>query len=87
MLPILIIIGAVSIFVLVLFAIVVAGIRQEPPGDELAMQAPSLIAAMARRLLGVYVRKPDFLPISDEQCSETHPSVCESVCRTKGGSS
>jgi hypothetical protein len=53
------IVGAVMAFVLVLLVIVVVGSRQEPPEDELAEQAPSLVAALVRRLLGVYVRKPD----------------------------
>jgi hypothetical protein len=38
-------------------AIVVAGIRHEPA--ELSSRPPSLGAALVRRLLGVYVRRPD----------------------------
>jgi hypothetical protein len=84
MLPILaLIICAMTMFVLVLLVIVVVGIRREPPEEELAMQAPSLIAALVRRLLGVYVRKPGLLPIPSEQCSETRPSACASACRAE----
>jgi hypothetical protein len=59
-------VGAVMVLVLILLAVVVVGIRQEPPTDELTRQAPSLIAALVRRLLGVYVRKPDQSLIPDE---------------------
>ena len=52
-------VGVVMVLVLVLLAIVVIGMRQEPPTDELNMQAPSLFAALVRRMVGVYVRKPD----------------------------
>ena len=45
--------------VLVVLAVVVVGTRQEPSAHELTRQAPSLIARLVRRLLGVYVRRPD----------------------------
>ena len=61
-------VGAVVVIVLVLLAVVVIGIRQEPPADELNRQPPSLVAAWIRRVLGVYVRKPD--PRFDERHSE-----------------
>lgn len=41
-----------------LFVAVVVGIRQEPSDQELTSRASALIAAITRRLLGVYVRKP-----------------------------
>ena len=47
--------------VLVVLAVVVAGIRQEPPGQELTRQPPRRTARLTRRLLGVYVRRPDHL--------------------------
>ena len=59
MLTILVLIGSVTILGLLLFVIVVIGIRQEPPTEELTEQAPSLIATFVRRFLGVYVCKPD----------------------------
>jgi hypothetical protein len=51
---------AVAVFalVLVLLAVVVVATRQEPRGTELNNVAPSPIATMVRRLLGVYVRRP-----------------------------
>ena len=59
MLTILILIGSVTVLFALLLAIVVIGVRHEPQTEELSEQAPSLIAAFVRRLLGVYVRKPD----------------------------
>ena len=50
---------AVGGLVLILLAVVVAGIRHEPPAAELSSRPPGVISAMARRLIGVYVRKPD----------------------------
>jgi Flp pilus assembly protein TadB len=50
--------GAVMVLVLIMLAVVVVGIRQEPRTEELTKQAPNLIAALVRRLLGVNVRRP-----------------------------
>jgi hypothetical protein len=50
---------AIGALVLILLAIVVVGIRREPPTTELNSRAPSLISAITRRLLGVSVRRPD----------------------------
>ncbi len=50
---------AVSGLVLILLAVVVASIRREPSAAELSSRPPSLISAITRRLIGVYVRKPD----------------------------
>jgi hypothetical protein len=50
--------------VLILLAVVVVAIRQEPRDTEMSNVAPSLIAVMVRRLLGVYVRRPT--PPSDD---------------------
>jgi len=44
--------------VLVVLVVVVVGIRQEP-SQELTRQAPRLIAGFTRRLLRLYVRRPD----------------------------
>jgi hypothetical protein len=49
---------AVVALVLILLAIVVVAIRQEPRDAEMSHVAPSLIAVMVRRLLGVYLRRP-----------------------------
>ena len=53
------VVGVVMVLVLVLLAVVVAGIKQEPPAEELTSQPPNAITAWVRRVLGVYVRKPD----------------------------
>ena len=58
-------VGDVMVLVLVLLVLVVIGMRQEVPNEELSMQAPSLFAASIRRMVGVYVRKPD--PSLDER--------------------
>ena len=54
---IMIIIAAVAL-VLILLAVVVVAMRQEARDTEMSNVAPSLIAVMVRRLLGVYVRSP-----------------------------
>jgi hypothetical protein len=55
----LLIAAAVAVVVLASLAIVVAAIRQEPRGTELGTRAPSPMAAMVRRLLGLSVRRLD----------------------------
>ena len=56
--------------ILVVLAVVVAGIRQEPQAHELTRQAPRLTARLTRRLLGVYVRTPDPPVITGQQRGE-----------------
>jgi K+-sensing histidine kinase KdpD len=58
--------------VLVMLAVVVIGIRQEPSSHELTGEAPRLMARMARRLVGVYVRRPDARAIPDKQREPSH---------------
>jgi hypothetical protein len=53
--------------VLVVLALVAAGIRQEPSARQLTRQPPRLIARLARRLLGVYVRRPEPSVIPSKQ--------------------
>jgi hypothetical protein len=72
MLTILSLIGSVTVLFALLLAIVVIGIRHEPQTEELSEQAPSLVAAFVRRLLGVYVRKPDS-PAAWESPSRSEP--------------
>ena len=62
---------AVSGLVLILLAVVVAGIRREPPAAELNSRPPSVISAIARRLTGVYVRRPD----TDEVDNQPDPCL------------
>jgi hypothetical protein len=50
---------AISALVLILFRVVVVGIRREPPTAELSSRPPSPIAGLTRRLLGAYVRRPN----------------------------
>ena len=52
------VVSAVVVLVLILLAIVVVAIRQEPRDVEMRHVAPSLMAVMVRRLLGVYLRRP-----------------------------
>ena len=49
---------------LILLGVVVVGIRQEPPWTELSDVAPSRVAVMVRRLLGLYVRRPTLTAVS-----------------------
>jgi hypothetical protein len=74
-------VGAVMALVLVLLGIVVIGMRQEAPTEELSVQAPSLLAGLVRGSLGVYVRKPD--PSLDER----HGEPCLSSRDAGGGES
>lgn len=50
---------AVAVLVLILLAVVVVVMRQEPRGAEIGTKAPSPMAALVRRALGVYVRRPE----------------------------
>jgi hypothetical protein len=54
----LILVLALAALGLVLFVALLAGMRNEPTYDELSTSAPSPLAALARHLLGVSVRKP-----------------------------
>ena len=60
------VVGSVTVLVVLLLFIVVIGIRQEPPMEELHEQAPSLTTVFVRRMLGVYVRKPPLEPNAPE---------------------
>jgi len=65
--PALLILGIAAIgLVLVVLTLVVAGIRQEPSAQQLTSQPPRRIPRLARRLLGVYVRRPEpsVIPVS-----------------------
>jgi hypothetical protein len=63
---------AVSGLVLLLLAVVVAGIRREPPAAALSSSPRGAISAIARRLTGVYVRRPD--PATDD--AESRRGAC-----------
>jgi len=51
-------------------AAVVIGISQEPSAQELTRQPPSPLARLARRVLRVYVRRPDPAEIPDQHRGE-----------------
>ncbi len=61
--------AAMALIVVLLLAVVVAGIRQEPADAEMTSQAPGATAALARRLLGVYVCRPDVQDVDGHRCS------------------
>ena len=59
--------GTTTVLVLVLLAVVMLGIKQEPPGP-LASRPPNAVTALVRRLLGICVRKPDQPPaVNDDR--------------------
>ena len=51
--------AAMALVAVLLLAVVVAGIRQEPANAEMTSRAQRPTAALARLLLGVYVRRPN----------------------------
>ena len=71
---------AVVALVLILLAVVVVAIRQEPRDTEMSNVAPSLIAVVVRRLLGVYLRRPtppaDSTDWQEEWSPDMRPSHC-----------
>ena len=69
--------------VLVLLAIVVVAIRQEPRETEMRTVAPSLIALVVRRLLGVYLRRP--APPADSHKEWPTTAWTETTSRSSGG--
>jgi hypothetical protein len=72
--------------VLVVLATVVVGIRQEAWGHELTRQPPSLLARLTRRLLGVYVRRPDPSAIPEKHRGESSPRALGSAHQPDGNS-
>ena len=77
------VVGAMMVLVLMLLAVVVVGIRQEPPAEELKRQPPNVITAWVRRLLGVYVRKPDQPRTRDEDRGEPCLTALDPARRSK----
>ena len=77
---------AVVALVVVLLAVVVIAIRQEPRDTQMSNVAPSLIAVMVRRLLGVHVRRPT--PPAESTGLANHRldrPLHEAVRQAKGG--
>jgi type II secretory pathway pseudopilin PulG len=84
MLTVLILVVLVIVaLVLVLLAIVVVAIRQEPRETEMSTVAPSLIALVVRRLLGVYLRRP--APSADSHKEWPATAWTETTSRPSGG--
>jgi hypothetical protein len=60
---------ALAFSAVVLFTAWIIGIRSEPRYQEMTTQAQRPLAALARRLLGVYVGKPTHADTDDrEEC-------------------
>jgi hypothetical protein len=74
---------AVVVLVLVLLAVVVVAIRQEPRDTEMNNVAPSLIAVVVRRLLGVHMRRPT--PPADSHQEWPTTAWTETTGRPSGG--
>jgi len=70
--------------VLVVLALVVVGIRLEPPTQELTGQVPRLMARLTRRLLGVYVRRPDPSVLPGQQRGEPSRTAHGPACPPDG---
>ncbi len=82
---ILVVFAAVAL-VLVLLAVVVVAIRQEPRDIEMSNVAPSLIAVMVRRLLGVYLRRPTPAAHSTDWHEEWSPDMPRANARSRPSS-
>ena len=74
---------AVVVLVLIMLVVVVVAIRQEPRDAEMSNVAPSLIAVVVRRLLGVYLRRPT--PEADSHKKWSSTGWTESTSRPTGG--
>jgi hypothetical protein len=67
---------AAGALVLLLLVVIVVAIRQEPRDMEMGHVAPSLIAVVVRRVLGVYLRRPAPPADGAEECSPgTRPTA------------
>ena len=51
--------AAFALTLTILLSVIVIGIRREPADAELSRKAPSFASYIARRCLGVHVRRPD----------------------------
>ena len=79
---IMVVIAAVAL-VLILLAVVVVAIRQEPRDMEMSNTAPSPIAVMVRRLLGVYIRRPTHPADSTDWREEWSPAMRPTTVRSR----
>jgi len=74
---------AVVVLVLILLVVVVVAIWQEPRDAEMSNVAPSLIAVVVRRLLGVSLRRPT--PPADNRKEWPTTAWTETTSRPSGG--
>ena len=74
---------AVVVLVLILLVVVVVAIRQEPRDAEMSKVAPSLIAVVVRRLLGIFLRRPT--PPADSHQEWPVTAWTETTSRPSGG--
>jgi excisionase family DNA binding protein len=72
---VILIVFAAAGLVLVLLAVVVVAIRQEPRDVEMSSMAPSLVAIVVQRMLGVYLRRPAPPVDSPEAPPDTWPTA------------
>jgi hypothetical protein len=79
----LLIVSAIVVLVLILLAIVVVAIRQEPRDVEMSHVAPSPIAVLVRRMLGVSLRRPT--PPADSTREWPTAAWTEMTTRPPGG--
>ena len=77
------VVSAVIALILIMLAVVVFAIRQESRDTEMSNVAPSLIAVMVRRLLGVYLRRPS--PPADSIGEWPTTASTEMTTRPPGG--
>ena len=69
------------VLVLILLGVMVVAIRQEPRDMEMSHVAPSLIAVVVRRLLGVYLRRPTTSADSTDWREEWSPEMRPATAR------
>jgi len=74
---------AAGALTLILLAVVVVAIRQEPRDAEMNNVAPSVIAVAVRRLLGVYVRRPAPPADSTNWQEEWSPDMPPATARSR----
>ena len=77
------VVSAVIALILIMLAVVVVAIRQESRDTEIRNVAPSLIAFMVRRLLGVTVRRPTLPADSTDREEEWSPDLPPATARSR----
>jgi NADH:ubiquinone oxidoreductase subunit 6 (subunit J) len=70
---VLIIVLALAVIALVLFVALLAGMRNEPTHDRLSTRAPSPLATLTRRALGVSVRTSVTMQAADDTHTPREP--------------